>query len=171
MLLLLQFLDVFCVQPICNRHKDFVPAVIAGLVSPNQQHRIAVRVEGIKDTIGPSFMLNPQFSHVAVLAPETLLLLRGGQRNAVLFKKQHYGVDTRLLFHGQSVPPTFELIAEEHVNHQLIIARREYSIKGILCALRQLSAPSNRSKSTSPSGRTTLKTSRFPHVQPFPATP
>ena len=62
-------------------------------------------------------MLNPQFANLAELAPENLAAVRGTKRNALLFEKQYHGVDTGLLFRAQSVPPCFEFIGEEHVEH------------------------------------------------------
>jgi hypothetical protein len=43
-----------------------VPAIVSGLVAAQQQDRSSPRVEGIQDAMGSSFVLNSQFTHVAV---------------------------------------------------------------------------------------------------------
>src|SRR6266550_295005 len=58
---------MFVVQPIGYRHRLLVPTILTRLISADQQNCSASRIEGEKDTVGSSSVLNAQFLHVGVL--------------------------------------------------------------------------------------------------------
>src|SRR5260370_16500617 len=52
------------IQPVGNRHERFVPAVVTGLASTDQQDRHPARIEGVQDSERLAVALHDQFTHV-----------------------------------------------------------------------------------------------------------
>lgn len=54
------------IQSIGNWHKHVVPSIVSSLAATKQQNRHAPRIKSIEDSIGATFMLDAQLSHVGV---------------------------------------------------------------------------------------------------------
>jgi hypothetical protein len=58
---------MFVVEPVRQRYELFVPPVIAGLVSADQQDRTASGIKSVKNPLRLSRMLDDELFHVGVL--------------------------------------------------------------------------------------------------------
>jgi hypothetical protein len=63
-----RFLEVLRVDPVGGTYESLIPAVISGLLAPDQQHGLPPGIERVENAIGPTAVLNPEFPHVGVAA-------------------------------------------------------------------------------------------------------
>ena len=80
---------MFVVESVRRRYIDVVPAVISSLVATDQQNRTAARVKGVKRSIGVTFVLCPEFTHVAVLGTVDSAAMRETQIRPTFFEQLH----------------------------------------------------------------------------------
>jgi hypothetical protein len=126
---LLQFFEVPIVQPVCDGDENLIPAGIPGLVSPDEQQGVSIRVESIENPVGTALVLNAEFPHMGVPAHKDLGAMRRTEGHSHDLQQADNGIYADLFFLAQTVPPRFEFGGVEHVNHTRIIAYEEYSVK------------------------------------------
>src|SRR5882724_3763697 len=98
------------VQSIRYRNKFVIPAIISGLVTPDQQDRTAPRVEGKEHSIGPSRMLHTKFFHIRMARRVDEVSMGTWKSRADFLKQDHLGVHVHLFSFAQSIPPNGKLV-------------------------------------------------------------
>ena len=93
------------IEPVCNGNVFFVPAVLPGLFSADEQDRASAMIEGIEHAIRPSSVLNAQLAHVAVLRACDAAGMGKRKTGAEIGQKLHAGANRFLFSLGQPVPP------------------------------------------------------------------
>jgi hypothetical protein len=80
------------------------------LSPPKQENCGSSRVERVEDTVRPSFMLNSEFSHVAVPGHRDTGRIREWERWPMLYEKFYDAADADLLLVAEGLEPSGELV-------------------------------------------------------------
>jgi len=98
--------------PIHDRGELFVPAIIASLLTPNQEDRRAAWVKSVQRPQRPTATLSSQFAHLRITRTGDFRAVWETKRWAK-FNEMPSGVrDIVLLFFRDGVPPILEFIGE-----------------------------------------------------------
>ena len=99
-------------KPVRDRHELLIPAVVAGLLVPDQEDCRAKRVECVERPQWPPSALSPQLAHLRVTGTANF----GGVRKTECRAEFHEMPDAVrhivLLFLGEDIPPISEFIGE-----------------------------------------------------------
>jgi hypothetical protein len=105
-----QHRHVLVVEPVRQRHELLVPAIVARLVSANQQDRRSTRIERVEHAVRAASMLDTKLAHVRVPGARDAGAMRVAQVRAARFQQSDRGVDGNLLGLREPVPPLAGLV-------------------------------------------------------------
>jgi len=121
------------VESVRDRNEFFIPAIVARLVTTNQQDGASARIERKEHAIVPAGMLNSKFLHVRV--PRRMNQISVWPRKAwsEFLQQDHFRVHIDLFALREAAPPVFKLAGEFDLPfHIRNIAHRLWQVKSAL---------------------------------------
>jgi hypothetical protein len=102
--------QVFVIQLIGDGDMNFIPTIVAGFVTADQQNRHAARVKGIKRSIWTSGVLRSEFTHMPVSRAVNATAVRMTERWTPRLQQLNRSRHRNLLGLCQTGPPITKFI-------------------------------------------------------------
>jgi hypothetical protein len=102
--------QVFVIQLIGDGDMNFIPTIVPGFVTADQQNRHAARVKGIERSIWTSGVLCSKFTHVSMFGAIDATAVRMTERRTPRLQQLDPGRHRNLLGFRQTGPPVAKFI-------------------------------------------------------------
>ena len=129
------------VDCVCERNIFLIPAVVSCLIPTDEQQSRAARIEGIKNAIRPSFVLDAQLAHMCMTRRLDAGRMRHPECRTEFLQKADRKIHALLFGGGKAIPPLAEFVGEFDFPRQGSLCHRRHNVvNDIFGRLRRRSA-------------------------------